>query len=142
LKEDHVGEHIDAMHIQEFFKKYSVDEVVIIMHKTDKEGINLERISLDEDHIYDSATRTKSINLSFDPKEGENLIYVGEQLNEEDVENIKELLLSYRDYFAWGYKEPKGVSQEVVVHTILLIEDIVPKAQRPYRTNANMARIV
>ena len=45
--------------------------------------MNLERMSLDEDHVFDSAARTKSINLAFDPKEGEKLVYVGEQLNRE-----------------------------------------------------------
>jgi len=52
------------------------------------------------------------------------------------------LLLSYRDYFAWGYEEHKGVSLEVVVHIVPLQEDVVHKAHRPHRTNLNMARTI
>ena len=100
MKEDSVGENIDVVQVPNFFKRYSVDEVVIVMPKVDQEGMNLERISLDEDHVCDSAARTKSLNLAFDPKEGEKLVCVGEQLNEEETKNIKELLLSYRDCFA------------------------------------------
>ena len=66
--------------------------------------------------------------MAFNPKEGEKLVCVGEQLEDKEVEDIKELLLSYRDYFAWSYEELKGVSPEVVVHTIPLIEDAIPKA--------------
>ena len=142
VKEDSVGENIDAMQVPNFFKKYLVDEVIIVMPKADRIGMNLEKESPDKDHVYDSVARTKSINLAFDPKEGEKLVYVGEQLQDQEVEDIKELLLSYRDCFAWSYEELKGVSPEVVVHTIPLTEDVIPKAQRPYRTNPNMARIV
>ena len=58
---------------------------VALMPKADLEGMNLKKVSPEEDHIRDSAARTKSINLAFDPKEGEKLAYVGEQLNEEDT---------------------------------------------------------
>ena len=101
------------------------------MPKVDREGMNLERMSPDEDHICDNVARTKSINMAFNPKEGEKLAYVGEQVNEEETKNIKELLLFYRECFAWGYEELKGVSLEVVVHIIPLVEDVVPKAQIP-----------
>ena len=80
-----MGENIDVVQVPNFFKRYSVDEVVIVMPKADQEGMNLERMSLDEDHIYDSATRTKSLILAFDPKEGEKQVYVGKQLNEEET---------------------------------------------------------
>ena len=66
------------MQVPNFLKRYSVDEVVVGIPKADREGLNLERISPDEDHVYDSVARTKNISLSFDPKEGEILVYVGE----------------------------------------------------------------
>jgi len=53
------------------------------MPKANQEGMNLEIVSRDEDRIHDSVVRTKSINLAFDPKEGDKLVYVGDQLNEE-----------------------------------------------------------
>lgn len=112
------------------------------MPKYDRIGMNLEKESPYKDHVHGSVVRTKSIDLAFDPKEGEKLVYVGEQLQDQEVEDIKELLLLYRDCFAWSYEELKGVSPKVVVHTIPLTEDVVPKAQRPYRTNPNMAKIV
>jgi len=78
LKEDLVGENIDAMQVSDFFKKYSIDEVIIVMPKADQEGISLEKMSLDEDHVCYSVARTKSLDLAFDPKKGEKLVYVGE----------------------------------------------------------------
>lgn len=42
-------------------------------------------MSPDEDHVSDSVVRTKSINLAFDPEEGEKLVYVGEQLNDGEL---------------------------------------------------------
>lgn len=61
-------------------------------------------------------------------------------MQDQEIEDIKELLPSYRDCFDWGYEELKGVSPEVVVHTIPLTEDVVPKAQRPYSQKARIVQ--
>ena len=52
----------------EFFKKYTIDEVIIDMPKADREGMNLEKMSLEEDHVCDSVVRTKIIDMASDPK--------------------------------------------------------------------------
>lgn len=41
LKEDSEGENIDVMQVPDFLKKYSVDEVAIVMPKDDRERLNL-----------------------------------------------------------------------------------------------------
>ena len=95
-----MGENIDAMQVPNFFKKYSINEVIIVMPNVDQIGMNLEKESSNKSHVCDSVARTKIINLAFDPKEGENLVYVGEQLQDQEVKDNKELLLSYRDCFS------------------------------------------
>jgi len=112
------------------------------MCKVGRIGTSLEEKSLDTYHVYDSVARTKSTNLAFRLEGGENLMYVGEQLQDQEVEDIKDLFPSYQNFFAWSYDDLKGVMSEVVVHTIPLLGNAVPKAQRPYRTTPNMARII
>lgn len=63
-------------------------------------------------------------------------------MQDHEIKEIKELLLSCRDLFAWGYEELKGFSHEVVVHTIPITKNSMPNAQRPYNTNPDIVRIV
>ena len=94
-----------------------------------------------QDGVYDGPTRTRMINLS---QEGETNkpIYIGEHLIEEESEKLKQLLVEYRDCFAWSYEDLKGIDEEIVVHTIPLRVDVVPVTQRPYKTNPRIAQTI
>ena len=48
----------------------------------------------------------------------------------------------YRDCFAWSYQDLKGISDEVVAHTIPLRVDAKPITQRPYITNPKVAQTI
>jgi hypothetical protein len=45
----------------------------------------------------------------------------GFQLNEEELEKYKTLVMEYRDIFAWSYKDLKGIPPKIAQHTIPLI---------------------
>jgi hypothetical protein len=49
---------------------------------------------------------------------------------------IKELLLNYRDVFAWSYKDLKGIPKEICEHKIELVVNAQPK-QIQYKMNLN-----
>ena len=49
------------------------------------------------------------------------------------------IFLEYKDVFAWTYKDLKGVTLELCVHRISLIEGVVPVRKRPYKMNKNYA---
>jgi len=75
---------------------------------------------------------------------------ITEKMNEKDLEEkLKEEastnhipLREYRDFFAWSYQDLKGISKEVVVHTIPLRVDAILVTQRPYITNPKVAQII
>ena len=47
--------------------------------------------------------------------------------------------LEYKDVFAWTYKDLKGVSPELCVHRISLVEGVVLVWKQSYRMNKNYA---
>jgi len=93
------------------------------------------------DGVYDGPTRTKENNLA---KEGDpdKPLFIGEHLTKEESEKLQQLLKEYRDFFAWSYQDLKGISKEVVVHTIPLRADAIPVTQRPYITNPKVAQTI
>jgi hypothetical protein len=56
-------------------------------------------------------------------REDEEPKYVkfGSQLNEEELEKCKALVMEYRNIFVWFYKDFKGIPPEIAQHTISLI---------------------
>jgi len=60
----------------------------VVMSKDSRIGANLEGKSSNTDHVYDNVLRTKSINPTFHLK-GEKLLYVGEQLQDQEVKVLK-----------------------------------------------------
>lgn len=55
---------------------------------------------------------------------------------------VFKIFMEYKDVFAWTYKDLKGVSSELYVHRIPLIEGAIPIQKRPYRMNKNyVARV-
>ena len=94
-----------------------------------------------ENNVYDGPARTREINLA-EEGEQDKMIFIGEHLTEEESEKLRQLLKEYRDCFAWSYQDLKGISEEVVVHTIPLRADAKPITQRPYRTNPKVAQTI
>ncbi len=52
---------------------------------------------------------------------------------------IKELMVNYRDVFAWSYKDLKGIYKEICEHKIELVANAQPIMQKQYRMNPNYA---
>ena len=52
------------------------------------------------------------------------------------------LLKEYKDCFAWSYEDMKGVSLQVVQHTMLIHDDAKRVQQRPYDMNPKYKTIV
>ena len=63
-------------------------------------------------------------------------------MTEEESEKLRQLLKEYRDYFSWSYQDLKGISEEVVVHTIPLRADAILVTQKPYRTNPKITQTI
>ena len=122
--------------VPQYFKDYVIDEVVIILPQKLRPNPNEEGTV--ENEIYDGPARTKEINLA-DEGEPDKLVSIGEHLTEEESEKLRQLLMEYRDCFAWSYQDLKGILEEVVVHTIPLRSDAKPITQRPYMTNPKVA---
>jgi len=122
--------------VPQYFKDYVIDEVVIVLLQVIRPNPN-EEVE-DGSNVYDGPTRTRELNLA---NEGESyiMVFIGDHLTEEESEKLRQLLKGYRDCFAWNYQDLKGISEEVVVHTIPLRVDAKPISQRPYRTNPKVA---
>ena len=77
-------------------------------------------------------------------KEGEETrnIKVGVNLSDEDVARYKELIMEYRDIFAWSYKDLKGIPPEIAQHRIPLIPGAIPVRQKERRMNPQLQLVV
>jgi hypothetical protein len=63
----------------------------------------------------------KKVDVSY-PGEEPRIIKVGSQLSTEETTQYKNLVMEYRDIFAWSYKNLKGIPPEVAQHTIPLFQ--------------------
>ncbi len=52
---------------------------------------------------------------------------------------VKQLLIEFKDVFAWSYKELKGIPRLICKHKIELITNTRPIKQQPYQMNPNYA---
>lgn len=125
--------------VHQYFKDYTMDEVVIVMPQAVRPSQANEKPSMDG--VYDGSARTREINLA---QEGDTNkpIHIGEHLTEEESEQLKHLLVNFKDYFAWSYEYLKGIDENIVVHTIPLRANTVLVTQRPYRTNPWIAQTI
>jgi hypothetical protein len=69
-------------------------------------------------------------------------IKVGSQLSTEETKQYKNLVMEYRDIFAWSYKDLKGIPPEVAQHTIPLIPAAKPIRQKECRMNPRLQLVV
>ena len=97
LEEDAEKEAIPWRDVPQYFKDYTIDEVVIVMPQVARPD-QAEQMP-DPDGVYDRPARTRMINLA---QEGDTdkLVYIGEHLTEEESEKLRQLLVEYRDCFA------------------------------------------
>ena len=139
IQEDVEGDPIPLRDVPQYFKDYTVDEVVIVMPQAIRPS--QAEVHPSEDGVYDGPARTKEIDLAL---EGETSkpIFIGEHLTEEESDKLRALLMEYRDCFAWSYEDLKGIDEQIVVHTIPLRADAIPVTQRPYRTNPKIAQTI
>ena len=75
----------------------------------------------------------KELNLG--TNENPRLIYVSMLLSPSKEKNYFELLLDYKDVFAWLYKEMPGLDPKVAVHQLMVKHGVRPikQAQRRFR---------
>lgn len=85
---------------------------------------------------YDKA-KVQTMNLG-DEAEPKNIL-VGDNWNPVLKVATFKIFLEYKDVFAWTYKDLKGVSPQLCVHRISLVEGAMPVQKRPYRMNKNYA---
>jgi hypothetical protein len=52
---------------------------------------------------------------------------------------MKNLLINYKDVFAWSYKELKGILREICEHKIQLMANAQPIKQKQYKMNPTYA---
>ena len=92
LEEDDEKEAIPWRVVPQYFKDYTIDEVVIVMPQAVRPD-QAEQMP-DPDGVYDGPARTRMINLA---QEGETdkPIYIGEHLTEEESEKLRQLRVEY-----------------------------------------------
>lgn len=83
----------------------------------------------------------QDVDVSLENEEA-RFIKMGAQLTREEVAKYKELVLEFRDIFAWSYKDLKGIPPEIVQHTIPLLPNVQPVRQKERRMNPRLQLIV
>ena len=83
---------------------------------------------------YDGPENSKQINLAWENEEPKQ-VCIASELFEQEEKLLIETLKSYKDVFAWSYRDLKGVDPAICQHTIPMIQDAKPTKQRPYTYN-------
>ena len=81
------------------------------------------------------ATVDKLRELNLGTSEEPRPIYVSSLLTPEEESKYFELLMEYKDVFAWTYKEMPGLDPTVAVHWLVIKQRVCPikQAQRHFR---------
>ena len=85
-----------------------------------------------EDGGQATVDELKELNLGID--EEPRPIYVSSLLTPEEESKYFELLMEYKDMFAWTYKEMPGLDPIVAVHQLAIKQGVLPikQAQRRF----------
>ena len=67
------------------------------------------------------------------------LVNVAKEMPKVEKKAMVELLMSFRDVFAWSYEDMRGFDPQLYQHQIHLSTDAKPVAQCHYRMNPNYA---
>ena len=119
--------------VPKYFRDYTRGKVDIVIPTAHRTGI--------EEEGYEGPAETIPLNLALEG-EPDKIVYVGAQLDIDQVEKLRRLLMKYRDVLAWNYTDLKGIPPHITQHTIPLIEGARPKACRPYPMNPKYAEKV
>ncbi|XP_020082008.1 uncharacterized protein LOC109705667 [Ananas comosus] len=84
------------------------------------------------------ATVDKLIEINLGNEEDRRPTYISALLPEEDQDVLKALLMEYKDFFAWTYKEMPGLDPSVAVHKLAISPDVAPVKQAPRRTRVDL----
>ena len=77
------------------------------------------------DRVYEGLQKVNEVNL-FKLEKIPKPILVLVDLTKEEESDLIALLKEYKDYFAWSYKDMKGVLPEVVHHVTIPLRDNDP----------------
>ena len=98
-----------------------------------------KRTTKDGQFLGRGLENSKQVNL-----EGENeeprQVWIAFELAKDEEKFLVETLKSYKDIFAWSYRDLKGVDSTICQHTILMIQDAKPTKQRPCAYNDTFAK--
>ena len=93
------------------------------------------------DPIHIRNSKWKEIDVSL-PHEEPKLIKVGSQLEGEELEAYRFLIMEYRDVFAWSYLDLQGIPPEIIQLTISVLLGVISIRQRQRRMNPTLQLIV
>ena len=88
--------------------------------------------------IFEDELQDLNLGSEDDPKMVRVSIHVQGQFRED----LKALLMEYKDVFAWDYADMKGIDPNLYQHRINSKQDAVPVIQQRYRINPNYAKQV
>ena len=79
-------------------------------------------------------------DLNLGTEEDPKVVKISVHVEGEFKAELKELLMQYKDIFAWDYSDMKGIDPTFYQHRINLKNDVVPTKQARYRINPNYAK--
>ena len=83
------------------------------------------------------ASQLEEVNLGTNDKP--RPVNVAKEMPKDEKKAMVELLMSFRDVFAWSYEDMRGLDPQLYQHQIPLSTDAKPVAQRRYQMNPNYA---
>lgn len=93
------------------------------------------------DPVHIASKDWQEVDVSLEGEEPRP-IKVGSQLSKEEVAQYRDLVMEYRDIFAWSYKDLKGIPPEIVQHEIPLFPNAKPVRTKERRMNPRLQLIV
>ena len=79
------------------------------------------------------ATVDELLELNLGEPENPQPTFISALLNSREREAYQKLLLDYKDYFAWSYKEMPGLDPSVAEHELSIYSDFKPVKQTQRR---------
>ena len=83
------------------------------------------------------ASQREEVDLG--TKDKPRTVNVAKEMPNDEKKAMIELLITFRDVFAWSYEDMRGLDPQLYQHQIHLSIDVKPVAQRRYRMNSNYA---
>ncbi|MCO5580005.1 hypothetical protein L7F22_033871 [Adiantum nelumboides] len=125
------NELLTKLQIQDQEEEQAIEAVNQAERAFEQQMEKLARVT--EDRLQDL-----NLNTEAEPQ----LVRVSATLDNQFKAKLKELLLEFKDVFAWKYTDMKGVEASFCQHKINLKADVVPVVQQRYMMNPNYAKQV